>query len=36
MFDVRTTDAESLASVNEPCSPGFFLTRYFESPLFVR
>jgi len=31
-FDVRTTDGESLASTNEPCRPGFFFSRYFESP----
>src|SRR3954454_3506596 len=36
MFDVRTTEAESLARTNEPCrSPNFF-TRYLESPLFDR
>src|SRR2546423_1486450 len=34
--EVLTTDAESLARTNEPCKPGFFFSRYFESPLFTR
>src|SRR5436309_13503432 len=35
-FDTLATDGESTASVNDPWRPGFFFSRYFESPLLVR